>query len=175
MHTGEWIRGYQVSPLRSLPLLAPLSIRMGVFQGRKNAVRNSFNCPNSASVLSPLSHLTHTQPHAHTNCQYIHIAVILSAQYSITILHSTLYLWMLFLASLHSQLKTILTKTILLNIFPWSHPSQVRLIYATISTQQMTSVCFHLVAPVWRSLLFIQISDLFLFFFSPIFSNKANY
>lgn len=40
---------------------------MGVFHGRKNAVRNSFNCPNCASGQSLLTH-----PDTHTHCRCIH-------------------------------------------------------------------------------------------------------
>lgn len=109
----------------------PTMVCMGVFHGRKNAVRNSFNCPNSASMLSLL---TRPRTHTHTVDTYTYQSFCLHNGPLPTSIR--LHVSLLFLANLHSQLWTLLTKMTKWNICLWPCPSPVKLIYVTLQTQQ---------------------------------------
>ena len=124
---------------------------MGDFHERKNAVRNSFNCPTpprcwARSPVPGHTHTyTHTHPHTHTHSSiYIHIPVILSAQCSVASLHRTpspatfpgqpalsapLY-------TLNKNDFMTLLFLFFIFFFPWPRPNPDKLIYVALLTQQ---------------------------------------
>lgn len=83
----------------------PTLVCIGVFHGRRNAARNSFNCPNSTSVLDLLSH-----PHRHTHTLTHTLQLHTDISHSVcTILHCQPQedLLLLLLANLQARLRAL--------------------------------------------------------------------
>lgn len=124
----EWKKEPQRETEREGTADEPTVVCMGGFHGRKNAVRNSFNCPNSASVLSLL-----IRPASHTVDTYTYQSFCLNSAPLPTF--RRLHLSRLFPANLHAHLWAVLTKMTSGNIFPWTRPNLVKVIYVTLLKQ----------------------------------------